>query len=44
MDNLENKHLPLGVGFNLPNDDNILTKLRLRSLKMILKESIVKKN
>ena len=43
MDNLENKHLPLGVGFNLPNDDNILTKLRLRSLKMILKESIVKK-
>ena len=44
VENLEDRiKLPLGVRFKLPNDDNILTKLRLRSLKMILKESIVKK-
>ena len=44
VENLEDRiKLPLGVRFKLPNDDNILTKLRLRSLKMILKESITKK-
>ena len=44
MDNVEDRRLPIGVNFTLPSDENMTTKLRLRSLKMILKESIVKKN
>ena len=43
MDNVEDRRLPIGVNFTLPSDENMTTKLRLRSLKMILKESIVKK-
>jgi len=39
MDNVEDRHLPLGVNFTLPSDENMTTNLKPGG-KMVIKESI----
>jgi len=41
VDNLEDRHLPIGVNFTIPSDENMTTKIKNKEgKKMIIKESI----